>query len=79
MLQVPPGLAPASLPIIDHIQRRLEDLSSHQIPRLRQCKGPLSVQQEIARELRGDIARLEQRIEVRLFTPLVSKVPKDES
>lgn len=55
---------PASGPIIDLITRRLSDLTSHSIPRLRASRGPLSLQQDLAREIVGDMARVERMIEV---------------
>lgn len=50
--------------LIASIQRRQKDLTEFQIPRLRSCKGPLSVQQNFAAELREDIDALGKQIEV---------------
>lgn len=50
--------------LIESVQRRRNDLSEFQIPRLRDCKGPLAVQQSLAAELREDIDILGRQIEV---------------
>jgi protein transport protein SEC20 len=50
--------------LIASIQRRQKDLSQFQIPRLRDCKGPLTVQQDLAAELREDFDTLGRQIEV---------------
>lgn len=50
--------------LIASVQRRQKDLSGFQIPRLRTCKGPLSIQQNFAAELREDIDTLGRQIEV---------------
>ena len=46
------------------ISRRLKDLDEYQIPRLRDCKGPLTLQQQFAAELRDDTEALAKRLEV---------------
>ncbi|KAG9098303.1 hypothetical protein FRC07_010666 [Ceratobasidium sp. 392] len=45
------------------ISRRLKDLNEYQIPRLRDCTGPLTLQQQFAAELRDDIEVLTKRLE----------------
>ncbi|CAE6461741.1 unnamed protein product [Rhizoctonia solani] len=45
------------------ISRRLRDLNEFQIPRLRECKGPLTLQQQFAAELRDDTEAITKRIE----------------
>ncbi|KAG8743655.1 hypothetical protein FRC10_011624 [Ceratobasidium sp. 414] len=45
------------------VSRRLKDLDEYQIPRLRDCKGPLAQQQQFAAELRDDIEALAKRLE----------------
>jgi protein transport protein SEC20 len=50
--------------LIESVQRRQTDLSQFQIPRLRSCKGPLSVQQDLAAELREDMDTFGKQIEV---------------
>ncbi|KAF7984707.1 hypothetical protein HWV62_13012 [Athelia sp. TMB] len=49
--------------LISSIQRRQKDLIEFQIPRLRNCKGPINVQQNFAAELREDIDALGKQIE----------------
>ncbi|KZP15315.1 Sec20-domain-containing protein [Athelia psychrophila] len=49
--------------LIASIQRRQKDLTEFQIPRLRNCRGPLNVQQNFAAELREDIDALSKQIE----------------
>lgn len=44
--------------------RRFKDLSDYQIPRLRDCVGPLTLQQQYAAELREDVDALSKRLEV---------------
>lgn len=50
--------------LIESVQRRQNDLSEFQIPRLRDCKGPLAIQQNLAAELREDIDIISRQIEV---------------
>ena len=52
--------------IIDNLRRREKDLVEYQIPRLRDCKGPLSVQQRFAAELREDLDVFGKQVEVSL-------------
>lgn len=58
---------PAILDLQSGIQRRLRDVDSFQIPRLRDCGGPLSLHTELANETRNDIQVIEGMIEVRTF------------
>lgn len=53
--------------LIASIRRRQNDLLEFQIPRLRDCKGPLSVQQNFAAEVREDVDALARQIEVGHF------------
>lgn len=53
--------------LIASIRRRQNDLLEFQIPRLRDCKGPLSVQQNFAAEVREDVDALARQIEVGRF------------
>ena len=53
--------------LIASVQRRQKDLSEFQIPRLRDCKGPLTVQQNLAAELREDVDTLGRQIQVRIW------------
>ncbi|EUC54618.1 Sec20-domain protein [Rhizoctonia solani AG-3 Rhs1AP] len=45
------------------ISRRLRDINKFQIPRLRECKGPLTLQQQFAAELRDDTEAITKRLE----------------
>lgn len=56
--------------LIASVQRREKDISGFQIPRLRECRGPLSTQQDLAAELREDLDVLSRQIEVSL--PLIT-------
>ncbi|KAG6865957.1 hypothetical protein C0991_010212 [Blastosporella zonata] len=48
---------------ISTAKRRQNDLIEFQIPRLRSCQGPLSLQQDLAAELREDIDYFAQQVE----------------
>ncbi|GJE85493.1 Sec20-domain-containing protein [Phanerochaete sordida] len=48
---------------IESLERRQKDLREFQIPRLRTCKGPLSVQQQYAAEIREDIDVFAKQLE----------------
>ncbi|KAG8981479.1 hypothetical protein FRB94_008779 [Tulasnella sp. JGI-2019a] len=41
--------------IHDGLRRRMKDLQEYSIPNLRDCKGPLSLQQQLAADVRDDI------------------------
>jgi protein transport protein SEC20 len=64
MPPLPSTLDAQTLSIIDILGRRLRDLVEVQIPRLRDCTGPLSLQQQLAGELREDTDTCAQQIEV---------------
>ncbi|KAI0763123.1 Sec20-domain-containing protein [Trametes elegans] len=49
--------------LIASLERRQKDLSDFQIPRLRQCAGPLSLQQQYAAELRDDLDAFARQVE----------------
>ena len=51
--------------LIESLQRRQKDLHDFQIPRLRTCTGPLSVQQQYAAEIREDMDGFARQVEVR--------------
>ena len=63
------------IPVLDvqsqlaNLGRRLYDLRTFQLPRLRGCKGPLDLHQELAEETYGDLERARQTIEVSLVCP----------
>jgi protein transport protein SEC20 len=54
---------------IDNLNRRLKDLSELQIPRLRKCTGPLTVQQRLSAELRDDLDACVQHFNVGKCSP----------
>lgn len=63
MPPVPTLLDAESLALIELIERRLNDLSTFQIPRLKACMGPLAIQQRWAAEIREDVERVGRQIE----------------
>ncbi|KAI6043899.1 Sec20-domain-containing protein [Pisolithus marmoratus] len=63
MPPVPAALDTESLALIELVERRLNDLSTFQIPRLRACTGPLATQQKWAAEIREDVERVGRQIE----------------
>ncbi|KAJ7485375.1 Sec20-domain-containing protein [Mycena latifolia] len=52
-----------TLQLVAAAQRHEKDLAEFQIPRLRSCQGPLSLQQNLAAELREDIDTFARQIE----------------
>lgn len=66
MAPIPSSLDTETINLIDNLQRRQKDLNDYQVPRLRDCKGPLSVQQKFAAELKEDLNAFGQQIEVRV-------------
>ncbi|KAJ4490135.1 Sec20-domain-containing protein [Lentinula aciculospora] len=63
MPPLPPSLPPAAAQLISSIRRREIDISDVQIPRLRTCPGPLSLQQKLSTELREDMDVFARQIE----------------
>ena len=55
----------AAKALIESLERRQKDIREFQIPRLRTCKGPLSLQQQYAAEIREDIDVFAKQLEVR--------------
>lgn len=51
--------------ITTSIRRRLADLQTYQLPRLRECKGPIDLQRELSAELKEDIRRIKRSLDVR--------------
>ncbi|EIW78377.1 Sec20-domain-containing protein [Coniophora puteana RWD-64-598 SS2] len=49
--------------LVGAVQRRLTDINDFQIPRLKDCRGPLSLHQNLATELREDTELLARQIE----------------
>lgn len=64
MPPIPKSFDEQTIQVIDALTRRAKDLSDFQVPRLRACTGPLSVQQQLAGELREDIDAFSQQLEV---------------
>ena len=56
-----------------NLDRRLADLRTFQLPRLREYRGPLDLHRELADELRGDLENLRRGIEVESH-PLPARV-----
>lgn len=63
MSSPPPSFSGEAPELIASIQRHQSDLTQLQIPRLRSCTGPLSVQQNLAAELREDMDTFEERVQ----------------
>ncbi|KAJ7229143.1 Sec20-domain-containing protein [Mycena pura] len=59
----PPTFDEETLQLIAAAQRHERDLAEFQIPRLRSCQGPLSLQQTLAAELREDVDTFARQIE----------------
>lgn len=49
----------------DGLIRRLKDFQEHSIPNLRDCKGPLAFQQQLAAEIRDDMDIFNRELQVR--------------
>ena len=56
---------------IASLERRQKDLADFQLPRLRSCTGPLSLQQQYAAEVRDDLDVFARQLEVRML-PLMT-------
>ena len=52
--------------IIASLERRQKDLVDFQIPRLRTCTGPLTLQRQYTAEIRDDLDVFARQLEVRL-------------
>ncbi|KAI0642642.1 Sec20-domain-containing protein [Trametes meyenii] len=63
MPPLPSALDEETSNLISSLGRRQKDLAEFQIPRLRQCTGPLSVQQQYAAELRDDLDTFARQVE----------------
>ncbi|KAL5522741.1 hypothetical protein ACEPAG_8759 [Sanghuangporus baumii] len=64
MAPIPQILDDETKVLVDKLQRRERDLVEFQIPRLRDCKGPLSLQQRLAAELKEDLDAFVKQIEI---------------
>ncbi|KAL1949231.1 hypothetical protein VTO73DRAFT_11037 [Trametes versicolor] len=63
MPPLPSALDEETTDLISLIERRQKDLADFQLPRLRQCTGPLSLQQQYAAELRDDLDAFAKQVE----------------
>ena len=70
MPPIPITLDTETQALVEQIERRQKDITTFQLPRLRDCIGPLSLQQTLAAEVREDIDRLHAQIEASLYTRL---------
>lgn len=65
MAPIPTTFDAEAQALLEAIERRQNDLSTFQIPRLRSCTGPLATQQAWTAEIREDIEQLAKQVEVR--------------
>ena len=64
MAPIPTNFDADAQALLESVERRQNDLSTFQIPRLRACTGPLATQQAWAAEVREDIEQLAKQVEV---------------
>lgn len=64
MAPIPNTLPEDALFLISAAERRYNSLTDSELPKLRQCIGPLSVQQTLAEDLRVDTIALTRQVEV---------------
>jgi len=64
MAPIPTTFDAEAQALLEAVERRQNDLSTFQIPRLQACTGPLSTQQAWAAEVREDIEQLAKQVEV---------------
>jgi protein transport protein SEC20 len=69
MAPIPEVLSQEATNIIDNLERRQADLETFQIPRLRDTKTSLAIQQQHAAELREDLEYFDKQIEVNDLIP----------
>ena len=67
MAPIPNTIPEDALFLISAAERRYNYLTDSELPKLRQCIGPLSVQQTLAEDLRVDTIALTRQVEVSLF------------
>ncbi|KAF4612400.1 hypothetical protein D9613_004295 [Agrocybe pediades] len=63
MAPIPSRLPEEALSLISGIERRLKHISEVEVPQLRECTGPLSVQQALAEDVREDTVALTRQID----------------
>jgi hypothetical protein len=61
----PPQLPHELLDLVESISRRFNDLESYQLPQLAECRGPLTLHEQLAGDLRGEISSIRRDLEVR--------------
>lgn len=67
MAPIPAIFSEDTISLVSAAQRHQTDLVEFQIPRLRSCKGPLSLQQNLAAELKEDVDSFARQVEVSNF------------
>ena len=72
MAPIPSTLPEDALSLISAAERRYKFLTESELPKLRQCIGPLSLQQTLAEELRMDTVALMRQVEVSSFETVSS-------
>lgn len=70
MAPIPNTLPEDALSLISAAERRYSYLIDSELPKLRQCIGPLSLQQRLAEDLRVDTVALTRQVEVSSFRPV---------
>ena len=71
MAPIPNTLPEDALFLISAAERRYNYLTDSELPKLRQCIGPLSVQQTLAEDLRVDTIALTRQVEVSSFQTII--------
>jgi hypothetical protein len=66
-----PTMSTDSQLITNSIRRRLADLQTYQLPRLRDCKGPIDLQRDLSAELKDDIRKIKRNIDVSVLSSRV--------
>ncbi len=67
MPPIPSALDEETTNIIASLERRQKDILDFQLPRLRTCAGPLTLQQQYAAEVRDDLDVFARELEVRVM------------
>ena len=75
MAPIPNTLPEDALLLISATERRYNYLTESELPKLRQCIGPLSLQQTLAEDLRMDTVALTRQVEVSSFEPYLVSSP----
>lgn len=75
MAPIPNTLPEDALLLISATERRYNYLTESELPKLRQCIGPLSLQQTLAEDLRVDTVALTRQVEVSSFEPYLVSSP----